>query len=114
MNDAYVLNVADEFSPRPFGRYRSDGERSAEEFREKHLIPAMSQHEHVTVDLSGTNYYGSSFLEETFGGLVRAIRTRKVLDITEDDLNARLKIVHEKLPSIEEEAKQYIQEAWKA
>ena len=115
MNDAYVLDVADQFSKRPFGRYRADGEeRSAEAFRDTLLIPAILRHEHVTVDLSGTNYYGSSFLEETFGGLVRKIRARADLNFTQDDLNKRLKIVHTKLSSIEKEANQYIQKAWEA
>ncbi|MDA8002327.1 MAG: STAS-like domain-containing protein [Alphaproteobacteria bacterium] len=110
----YILNVVEKFSPRPFGRYRSDGDRSAQEFREEFLIPAMRQHARVTVDLSGTNYYGSSFLEETFGGLVRAIRAEKVLSLTKDDLDEKLKIVHTKLPSIKEEAQEYIQKAWDA
>jgi len=35
------------------------------------LIPALKEYEKVIVDLDGTSGYGSSFLEEAFGGLVR-------------------------------------------
>ena len=99
-----TINLTSDFNPRPFGRYRADGERSAEVFRDDFLIPQIHEHEEVTVDLSGTNYYGSSFLEETFGGLVRQ-------GFTEEQLQSKLKVVHERLPSIAQEAWMYIQEA---
>lgn len=102
-----VINLTHDFHPRPFGRYRKDGERSAEVFREEFLAPAIRAHDRVTVDLSGTNYYGSSFLEETFGGLVRD-------GFKKEDLEAKLDIVHDKLPSIVGEAWQYIGEQAKS
>ena len=98
------INLTVDFNPRPFGRYRADGDRSAEVFRDDYLVPQIQEHEEVTVDLSGTNYYGSSFLEETFGGLVRQ-------GYTEEQLQTKLKVVHERLPSIAQEAWMYIQEA---
>lgn len=105
MND-FRIDVAKQFTPRPFGRYRYEGARSAEVFRDDILIPAIRNHEHVTVDLSGSNYYGSSFLEETFGGLVRA-------KFSKDELDSKLRVVHNKLPSIVEEVQNYIDEAFK-
>lgn len=99
----YTLNVVRDFNPQPFGRYRSDGNRSAEVFREDQLIPAMKKFDHVVVDLSGYNYYGSSFLEETFGGLVRA-------GYSPNELAAKLKVVHNQLPSIVSEAMKYMKE----
>ena len=99
-----IINVTTDFTDRPFGRYRSDGDRSAEVFREEKLIPALNKYEHVVVDLSGYNYYGSSFLEETFGGLVRR-------GFTPADLKDKLEVVHNLLPSIVVEANAYIQEA---
>ncbi len=101
----YTINVAKEFTNRPFGRYRQDdSKRSAEVFREDILIPAMQKHDHVVVDLSGSNYYGSSFLEEVFGGLVRA-------GFKEDALKERLEIIHDELPSVVTEANEYIKVA---
>jgi len=97
----FTIDLANEFSNFPFGRYRSDGEASAEIFRDDILIPALNNHDLVIVNLGGTNYYGSSFLEETFGGLVRK-------GLTKGELEKKLKVVHENLPSIEEEAWMYI------
>ena len=97
----YTIDLATEFTDFPFGRYRDDGDMSAEVFREDILIPALNHHDRVTVNLGGTNYYGSSFLEETFGGLVRQ-------GFTKEELEEKLKIVHKALPSIEEEAWVYI------
>ena len=99
----FTIDVANDFTPRPFGRYRADNkERSAEVFREDILVPAIRRHGHVTVDLSGSNYYGSSFLEEVFGGLVRKY-------FTKDELDAKLEVVHRKLPSVVVEVHQYIE-----
>ena len=55
----------------------------------------------VIVNLGGTNYCGSTFLEETFGGLVRK-------GFTKDELEKKLEVMHENLPSIQEEAWMYI------
>jgi len=103
MNE-HTIDVARDFTHRPFGRYRSDGDRSGEVFREDMLVPALRQHDHVTVDLGGTNFYGSSFLEEVFGGLVRGHFSRA-------ELKQKLTVLHDKLPSVVIEAERYIQEA---
>jgi hypothetical protein len=66
-----TINVAQDFSKYPGGRYLTDGEFSGERFRHEMLAPALRQHEAVTVELDGTLGYGSGFLEEAFGGLVR-------------------------------------------
>jgi hypothetical protein len=69
------ISIAMDFSSYPAGRSRRDGEFSAERFREDILIPALrdaEEHEgRVVVVLDGVFGYSSSFLEETFGGLVR-------------------------------------------
>ena len=107
MNECRI-DVAKEFTNRPFGRYRNDdSERSAEVFRDDILIPAMGKYDHIVVDLSGSNYYGSSFLEEVFGGLVRS-------GFKEEELNEKLEIIHTVLPSVVTEANEYIKEASKA
>ena len=66
-----VISVAKDFSPSPAGRFLSDGPFPGERFRDSLLLPALRQHDGVTVDLDGTDGMGSSFLEEAFGGLVR-------------------------------------------
>jgi len=101
-----TIDLAKEFNVRPFGRYRKDGDRSAQVFREDLLLPALRAHDHVTVDLSGTNFYGSSFLEEVFGGLVRE-------GFTKDELDRKLTVLHDKLPSVVTEVEEYIVKATK-
>jgi len=64
------ISIANDFSRFPAGRYLSDGPFSGEKFREQ-LATALRAHSSVAVLLDGTMGYGSSFLEEAFGGLVR-------------------------------------------
>jgi len=70
-----TINIASDFSRTPGGRYISDGPFSGELFRERLLVPALrgalSSKGKVVVVLDGTRGYLSSFLEESFGGLVR-------------------------------------------
>lgn len=65
------INIARDFSVFPGGRTPEDGLYSGEEFRENLLIPALKTEEKLQIELDGTRGYGSSFLEEAFGGLVR-------------------------------------------
>lgn len=82
---ATTVKIAD-WSLYPCGRYRQHGEQSAEAFRDDHLIPALEKHEYVEVDMSGPLAFGSSWLEECFGGLVRA-------GFSAAELDARLTVV---------------------
>lgn len=68
---ARVINVARDFSRYPAGRYVDDGPYSGAAFRDGILIPALKAGEEIAVELDGVRGYGSSFLEEAFGGLVR-------------------------------------------
>lgn len=68
-----------QFSRTPFGRYTKDGTGNGTAFREKFLYGPMSDPhvDRVVVKLDSVapGYeYGSSFLEEAFGGLVRVNR----------------------------------------
>src|SRR5262245_24725002 len=65
------INIAKDYSRYPAGRFRTDGPYSGERFREDVLVPALQRTNIVQVELDGTAGYGSSFLEEAFGGLVR-------------------------------------------
>ena len=66
-----VINIARDFSRYPAGRYLSDGPYSGEKFRDEFLIPAIESGKHVVIEFDGARGYGSSFLEEAFGGCVR-------------------------------------------
>lgn len=68
-----VINIGRDFSRYPAGRYISDGPYSGEAFREQFLLPSLRKtNEIIVVEFEGARGYGSSFLEEAFGGLVRA------------------------------------------
>ncbi|MGO3714173.1 STAS-like domain-containing protein [Alcaligenes aquatilis] len=69
-----MIHVAKEFSPSPAARYIHEGPNSGERFRRDFLAPALrnSRGGRVVVNLEGVVGMGSSFLEEAFGGLVRA------------------------------------------
>ena len=49
-------------------------------------MPALRKGENITVYLDGVEGYGSSFLEEAFGGIVR------IYKIESDDLHRRMQI----------------------
>ena len=76
--DAKRLSIAEDFSRYPAGRTRRDGPNSGERFRDDFLVPAFSaalrDGTKLIVSLDGVYGYSSSFLEETFGGLVRLRR----------------------------------------
>lgn len=99
---ATAVKLAD-WSLYPYGRYRQDGEHSAEAFRDDYLIPALETHELVEVDLAGPIVISSTWLEECFGGLVRAGYSAK-------ELEARLTVVGG-VKSDHLLAKQFIEEA---
>ena len=70
-----TYRIAEEFSVTPGGRFKKHGPYSGEEFREDVLRTllqrAVGADEKLTIVLDGTAGYGSSFLEEAFGGLIR-------------------------------------------
>jgi hypothetical protein len=80
------INIAKEFSDTPAGRYRRDGPYSGERFRDEILYPALQEYDRVVVNLDGALGFGSSFLEEAFGGLIR------VKGMTLSNLNNKLQI----------------------
>jgi len=79
-----VIEIAEEFSRFPGPRYKQHGDFSGEEFREEILVPALraakDQDSVLIVVLDDVAGYGSSFLEEAFGGLIRAGFSREELD----------------------------------
>jgi hypothetical protein len=74
-----TISLAVDFSPSPAGRFPDDGPYPGAVFRDSLLLPAIKTSEMVIVDMKGTELPGSSFLEEAFGGLVRAGLTEHLL-----------------------------------
>lgn len=70
------FHVATDFSPYLGGRYRDDGEFSGEEFRDEHLLVlvenAIQSGRTIKIDFDGVLGMPTSFLEEAFGGMMRA------------------------------------------
>lgn len=100
-----IINVARDFSPFPAGRYLADGPYSGEGFLNEKLLPALKQGAKVEVVLDGAMGYGSSFLEEAFGGLVR-LKEWPLADLLE-----RIKLVSLEEPALVDEIKGYMHEA---
>ena len=100
-----MISITKDFSEAPSGRYKTDGPSSGERFRDDILIPALQKNVNLEVNLDVTLGYGSSFLEEAFGGLIRA-------GFKLSDLRTKLKIVSK--PAIyQERVWRYIEEASK-
>lgn len=97
-----TINVANDFSKYPAGRFKSDGPFSGESFRDKILIPALKKdNATIEIDLDGARGYGSSFLEEAFGGTVRK-------GFSPESLLSRIQFISTRDPSLIEEIKRYI------
>jgi len=105
------INILKDFSPNPGPRYIKEGKFSGELFRQQILYPkvaeAIEKGIPFEVNLDGTAGYGTSFLEESFGGLIRLhhlpyerIKALMSLISTEeeyliDDVNEYLKDAYE-------------------
>lgn len=103
-------DLAADFSRAPFGRYRDDGKHNGETFRNlylyKWLKQAIEQGEQVEIDLDSVPLgIGSSFLEESFGGLVRKGLLEK------NDVIKTLRIKSDEDPSYITEIIEYIKDA---
>ena len=106
------INICKEYTDTPGGRYKEQGDFSGEDFRETMLKPkyleSIEKNEKLQIDLDGGYGYGSSFLEEAFGGLIRNLN---------DNYKQALEIIQIKSddePKLIEDIKRYIEEAIKA
>ncbi len=98
-----MIDIAKDFTRYPGGRYKKLGPFSGEEFRDDLLVPAINEllsGEKVILKMDGALGYSSSFLEETFGGLVRQ----------EIDVDSVV-IIETSKTSLLKEIKEYIQGA---
>lgn len=80
------FNIAEEYTITPGPRLVRHGKYSGEDFRNRVLYnlveECINSNEKLEINLDGTYGYPSSFLEESFGGLIRAgLKKEKVLDV---------------------------------
>lgn len=103
------LNVAKDYSKTPGPRYISEGDFSGEEFRDTLLSNmvglAISDHKKLVINLDGTAGYATSFLEESFGGLIR------VKNFNYDDIIRVLEIISEEDETLIQDIQKYLIEA---
>lgn len=102
--------IAKDFSDTVGGRYKVEGDYSGEQFREELLKPkfeeAIASRQALLIDFDGGYGYPTSFLEESFGGLIRDGFDKEIV----------LKVLSFKSndnPKIIERVKDYILEAKK-
>lgn len=102
-----TISIARDYSKTPGGRFKKEGSFSGEDFRERVLLPAYNlakeKDKILEVNLDGGYGYGSSFLEEAFGGLVRQIRS--------DDVIKRILIISNEEPRLIDNIKGYMEDA---
>lgn len=98
------ISIATDFSTIPIGRYLTDSSTSGQAFREDLLIPLFEADGNIIIDLDGTEGYGSSFLEEAFGGLIRR-------GVSAAEIASRLTFESKEDPTLVDEIQGYIQQA---
>lgn len=107
-----TIKVA-EFSLYPAGRTRNDGPDNGTRFREDVLTPALRTaiqgDDTLFVKLDDVQSYGSSFLEEAFGGLVRSG------EISGKEISKRLQIIADRpiYQTYKRQIERYLKEASK-
>jgi len=101
-----LLSVKD-FTITPGPRDKDEGSFSGIEFRENFMISkfenALNNNLKLYVNLDGTIGYGTSWLEEVFGGLAR--------DYGVDNVLKTIKLITEEEPYLEDDIIGYIKDA---
>ena len=99
--------VAEDFTKTPGARHPSEGAYSGDEFRDTILYPkyreAKKKNEKLIVVLDGCYGYATSFLEESFGGLVRKTKEKGILN--------NIEIISDEDESLIEWIEQYVKDA---
>lgn len=109
MRENKVFCVKESFSKTPGPRYMKEGEYSGELFRESLLYSAVKNaidnEDTLLIDLDGTSGYGTSFLEEAFGGLIRKNK------LSYEAIERTIKIKSEEEDYLVDDIKQYLKDA---
>lgn len=104
------IKISRDFSRTPGARYPSEGNFSGQEFRRNILLPRLSEAiekgDKLYIDLDGTAGLGTSFLEESFGGLIREDK------INYDDIISTIKFISNEEPDYIDEIMSYIRDAY--
>lgn len=107
--ESVIFKIAKEFSKTPGPRYIHEGPNSGELLRTSKFFElfrnAIEHGKIVTVDLDGTAGYGTSFLEEIFGGLIREHN----LDYKQ--IKSHLKIISDEEPYLIKDIFHYLSDA---
>lgn len=107
--ESIEIKIAKDFSYTPGPRYIDEGKNSGEKFRQEILADvfkrAISDNKKVIVDLDGTDGYGTSFLEESFGGLVRND------GIDYNEILKRLEIISNEEEYLKDDVYEYLKDA---
>ncbi len=102
-----IISIAKDFTKFPGPRYRNEGDFSGEEFREnflhKNFERIIKNGGKLVVNLDGTFGFGTSFLEEVFGGLARTFKNV--------DVASYLRIISNEEPYLSTDIKSYIADA---
>ena len=105
-----VLNIAKDYTRCPGARYEREGDYSGERFREEFLAPmlkeAIDTGVKLEVILDGSAGYSTSFIEESFGGLIRT--NHYSLQEVKDNII----IISEEDTNYKEDIDDYWQHAW--
>jgi STAS-like domain of unknown function (DUF4325) len=96
-----MFSIAKQYTRFPGPRYARQGPHSGETLRKKLGKMLRGNNSIIVIDLDDTNGYGSSFLDEAFGGLVRSE------ELNPSDLRRRLSFKSDTDPS-------YIEEIWQS
>lgn len=106
-----MLNIAKDYTRCPGARYESEGDYSGERFRNEFLAPmlkeAIETGVKLEVVLDGSAGYSTSFIEESFGGLIRTNH------YTLKEVKDNIIIISDEDPSYEEDINVYWEHAWK-
>ena len=103
------IKVASDFSTTPGPRSPKEGGFSGYLFRTNVLAPAVkraiSEDADIEINLDGTAGYGTSFLEESFGGLIRDEH------LSYDDIVTRLTIISNEEEYLKDDILEYLKDA---
>lgn len=103
------LKISTDFSDIPGPRYINEGAYSGEKFRQELLFPklkeAIDNGSILVIDFDGTQGYGTSFLEEAFGGLIRDNH------LLYDDIIKHISIISIEEPYLKDDVMEYLKDA---
>jgi hypothetical protein len=109
MQAKVIFDLKAEFSPTPGPRYIIEGDFSGELLRTtilKNIVSeAIKKKNKLLIDLDGTAGYGTSFLEEAFGGLIREDK------ISFEKLKETLEFKSDEEPYLIDDINEYMEEA---